>query len=103
VKKMGRSSRLQQWIGFRVRVTLHDGRMLVGVLMAFDRHMNLVLSDTEEFRLVKKKHTAAATASNPKGNPQELKRVLGLIMLRGEGVVSFVPEAPVDSGTAAAS
>lgn len=54
--------------------------------MAFDRHMNIVLADTEEFRLCKKKT----------GGPrQEVKRVLGLTMLRGESVVSLIAEAPV--------
>lgn len=83
---MGHNSRLQQWIGYRVRVALHDKRTLVGTLLAFDRHMNVVLADCEEFRLLKKKQ---AGDSN-----QEVKRVLGLIMLRGENVVSLIAEAP---------
>lgn len=86
---MGRNSRLQQWIGYRVRVSLHDARMLVGVMLAYDRHMNVVLADCEEFRLAKKKQGEA---------PREIKRVLGLVMLRGESVVSLTVEAPVKSG-----
>ena len=46
-------SKFLQWIGYRVRVTLDDNRSLVGTLMSFDKHMNLVLVDTEEFRTVK--------------------------------------------------
>lgn len=83
---MGRNSRLQQWIGYRVRIALHDKRTLVGTLMAFDRHMNVVLADCEEFRLLKKKQTNEVN--------QEVKRVLGLVMLRGENVVSLIAEAP---------
>lgn len=83
LSKMGRNSRLQQWIKYRVRVALHDTRMLVGTLVAFDRHMNIVLADCEEFRLCKKK------AGEPR---QEVKRVLGLVMLRGENVVSLTAE-----------
>lgn len=30
-------------------------RMLVGTFMAFDRHMNIVLGDTEEYRRIKSK------------------------------------------------
>ena len=48
-----RSSKFLQWIGYRVRVTLDDNRSLVGTLMSFDKHMNLVLVDTEEFRTIK--------------------------------------------------
>jgi small nuclear ribonucleoprotein (snRNP)-like protein len=29
--------------------------MLVGTFMAFDRHMNIVLGDTEEYRRIKSK------------------------------------------------
>lgn len=59
--------------------------MLVGTLMAFDKHMNLVLADTEEYRIVKGK----------KGQPdREQKRTIGFILLRGENVVSLSAEAP---------
>eukprot|EP00775_Hariotina_reticulata_P007803 gene7803-8000_t len=33
-----------------MRVTLTDGRQICGRFMAYDRHMNLVLGDAEEFR-----------------------------------------------------
>ena len=44
-----------QWINYRVRVTIQDSRCLVGTLIAFDKHMNLVLADTEEYRMIKAK------------------------------------------------
>ena len=46
-----RSGKFMQWINYRVRVQLTDTsncRFLVGTLIAFDKHMNLVLADTEE-------------------------------------------------------
>ena len=82
---MPNTSKLQQFLNYRVRATLHDGREVVGTLSAFDRHMNLVLVDAEEFRTLKRR-TEAET--------REVKRVLGLVILRGESVVHVFPEAP---------
>lgn len=79
-----------QWINYRVRVTIQDSRMLVGTLIAFDKHMNLVLADTEEYRKLKSKKKEETKGEEPR----EVKRALGLVLLRGENIVTMSAEAP---------
>lgn len=77
-------------INWRLKVTISDGRALIGQMLAFDKHMNLVLADCEEFRRVRpKKKPGQETAPE-----QEMKRALGLVILRGEAVVSLSVEGP---------
>ncbi len=52
---------------------------------AYDRHLNIVLGDAEEFRSVKLKG----------GDVREDKRVLGLVLLRGVNVISLQIVRPV--------
>lgn len=64
-----------------------DGRQLVGRFMAFDRHMNLVLGDAEEFRkLPPKKGSGDAE--------RESRRPLGFLLVRGEEIISLTVEGP---------
>src|ERR1700761_5527017 len=78
-------------INWRLKVTINDGRAFIGQMLAFDRHMNLVLADCEEFRRVRPKKKPEESEAGPE---QEMKRALGLVILRGETVVSLSVEGP---------
>lgn len=77
-----------RYVEHRLRITLSDSRTITGTFLAFDKHLNLVLSDTEEFRTLRK-----GSRANVIEERQE-KRNLGLIILRGENVVSIAVEGP---------
>lgn len=106
-------SKMTALINYRLRVTLQDGRVLVGQLIAFDKFMNLVLSDCEEFRKTKRSNSISAAKKKAMAQGMtppiaalaanlEERRTLGLLVLRGENVVSIVVESgppPQESST----
>ena len=80
-------------IGYRIKVTLNDSRTLTGRMLAFDKHMNLVIAECEEFRTVKQKKRAPVKEDEDI-EEEEMKRTLGLVILRGETVVTLSVEGP---------
>ncbi|KAF7563502.1 hypothetical protein G7046_g617 [Stylonectria norvegica] len=92
------SNKQGKMINWRMRVTLNDGRAMTGQMLAFDKHMNLVLADTEEFRRVKRKQNKpsapGAGSSSAQTIESEEKRTLGLTIVRGAHIISLSVESP---------
>ncbi|KAG0006863.1 hypothetical protein BGZ65_002702 [Modicella reniformis] len=82
---VSKNSKMMNLINFRLRITMSDGRVLTGQMLAFDKHMNLVLADCEEFRRIKAKGSKSASSTQQE---REQKRTLGLVILRGETILS---------------
>ena len=90
-----KTNKILKYINYRMRVTTLDGRMLVGQFLAFDKHMNMVLADCEEFRKIKPKSSRSGKPKMAKTDRWvEEKRTLGLVVLRGDIIVSLSVEGP---------
>ncbi|CAI4038496.1 hypothetical protein SMKI_05G1070 [Saccharomyces mikatae IFO 1815] len=94
--QVAHGSRLANLIDYKLRVLTQDGRVYIGQLMAFDKHMNLVLNECIEERVPKTQLDKLRLKKDSKdGTPLNIKvekRVLGLTILRGEQILSTVVE-----------
>jgi len=52
---MSKGGKMLQFVNWKMKVSIQDTRTLVGTFMAFDKHMNIVLGDCDEYRVVKSK------------------------------------------------
>eukprot|EP00941_MAST-03F_sp_MAST-3F-sp1_P001077 g1077.t1 len=83
---MQRGSKMLHYINYRLKVTLGDKRELVGTFLAYDKNMNVVLGDCEERR--PKKGLKPGDEGDESFDLYE-RRFLGLLLLRGDSVVSL--------------
>jgi small nuclear ribonucleoprotein B and B' len=81
---MTRQNKILLLVNSRVRITLNDGQVILGQLLAFDKYMNMVVADCEEYRRTKNQKNSV--------DEKQLKRSLGLIVLRGENIISCSQE-----------
>ncbi|KAM0746874.1 Sm-like ribonucleoprotein [Meredithblackwellia eburnea MCA 4105] len=91
-----KAGKMQSLINWRIKVTLNDSRTLTGQMLAFDKHMNLVIAECEEFRRVKAKKAKGQKVADGEEDDEEeeMKRMLGLVILRGETIVTLSVEGP---------
>eukprot|EP00397_Hematodinium_sp_SG-2012_P042079 GEMP01046483.1.p1 GENE.GEMP01046483.1~~GEMP01046483.1.p1 ORF type:complete len:199 (+),score=35.31 GEMP01046483.1:71-667(+) len=75
--------KLAQFFNWKIIVTLTNDRVVEGIIMGVDKHINIVLKDAEEKRYYKVKNK----------EPKELKRMLGLTVVRGTEILHVVPES----------
>ena len=87
------NSRLSDLVNYKLKVFTQDGRVYVGELMAFDKYMNLILSDCIEERIPRGQLLKLNSKNKEVVNSIKLeRRVLGLTILRGENILSTVVE-----------
>ncbi|CAR65445.1 DEHA2B03674p [Debaryomyces hansenii CBS767] len=90
---VSKKTKMSDLVHYRLRITTIDNRNFIGQLLAYDKHLNLVLSETEESRITKKSYQELKKTQNSNSIVEE-KRSLGLIILRGEQIVSLSIESP---------
>lgn len=73
-----RGSKLSKFKNHMVNIIVKDHRYFSGQLLDFDSHLNIVLKDAEEYRKNKRRKA---------GQRLEIKRNIGLIILRGDNVL----------------
>ncbi|KAJ4370552.1 Small nuclear ribonucleoprotein-associated protein B [Neocucurbitaria cava] len=112
-----RQGKMINLLNYRMKITLQDGRHMVGQMLAFDKvsvanahslsranlelqHMNIVLADTEEFRRTRRRGKAAPGSAQPVTESEE-RRALGLTIIRGAQVIAVSVDGPPPADPAA--
>ncbi|SCU88332.1 LANO_0D01794g1_1 [Lachancea nothofagi CBS 11611] len=92
--KVSHKSKLSDLLRYRIRVLTNDGIAFVGELMAFDAHMNLVLAECVEHRIPATQMSQLKSKNKDlNAQPKIETRTLGLVVLRGDQVLTTVVES----------
>ena len=81
---VSKNNQVLQLLNSKMRVILCDNRTFIGKFVAYDKHMNLVLTDCVEYRKYKPARTKTVI---------EAKKNYGVVILRGENVMSVIVES----------
>lgn len=73
---------LRSYLSKLMRIVITDGRIFIGMFACIDKDRNLVLVNTEEFRV-----------TNEPQNPNDRGRYVGMVMIPWQHVVSAEVEA----------
>lgn len=106
--RVPKNTRLETLLSYKVRVTTSNNSSFIGTLLSYDKFMNLVLTECEEFRLQSKSKKYLKDLKNKgvendneidESKIKEQKRLLGLVILRGENIISIVAESAPNLNT----
>ncbi|CCH60285.1 hypothetical protein TBLA_0C04890 [Henningerozyma blattae CBS 6284] len=85
------NSRLSHLINYKIRVITIDDKVYIGELLSFDNHMNLILNNCIEQRIPKTQLPKLKDLKS-KDSIRIEKRTLGLIILRGDQILTTMVE-----------
>ncbi|XP_035205489.1 small nuclear ribonucleoprotein-associated protein B-like [Stegodyphus dumicola] len=83
---VSKNNKVLQLLHAKMRVILCDKRTFIGEFVAYDKHMNLVLINCTEYKKYK-------PSKSKLKEPIEVKKTLGVVILRGESVMSIIVES----------
>lgn len=102
IGRVPKNTRLETLLNYKICVKTSNNSSFVGTLLSYDKFMNLVLVECEEFRLLKNSKKYLEEMKNNEidySKVKEQKRLLGLIILRGENIVSVVAQSAPNANT----
>ena len=80
-----KSNKITKYLNYTIEVQTTSGKTFEGKFLAFDKHMNIILSECVENRTIVNKKTK---------EERKIQRSIGLIILRGDCVLGYTPLLP---------
>ncbi|GFT72140.1 small nuclear ribonucleoprotein-associated protein B', partial [Nephila pilipes] len=77
---ISKKNQILQLLNCKMRIILCDNRTFIGTFSAYDKNMNVVLTDCVEYKKYKPKRRA----------PVEGKKTIGTAVIRGVNIMSII-------------